>query len=117
RPTDQLGDGIDALTWIPQVADRGAGHAGTELLVTDEGGFPGAQLVDRRFPDVVQERRQPGDQLRRRERRGEQCVAEDVMAVPPALLHSLAGLELRHDARQEPSRIEQLQSALYLIGH
>jgi len=52
--TDQFGHGVDDLAWISQVPKRGPGHAGTDLLVTNEGGFPIAQFVDRRFPDVVQ---------------------------------------------------------------
>src|SRR5207248_2981381 len=93
----------------------GPGHVGTDLLVTDERRFPVAQLMDRGFPDVVQQRRQSRNQLRRSEGRGEQRVAEDVVAVPAPLLHPLTGLELWQDAREEAGRIEQLQSALRLF--
>jgi len=58
-----FGHGVDDLAWISQVPKRGPGHAGTDLLVTNEGGFPIAQFVDRRFPDVVQERRKPRNQI------------------------------------------------------
>src|SRR5438876_843643 len=33
--TDQLSNTVDDLTWISQVPERGAGHAGADLLVTD----------------------------------------------------------------------------------
>ena len=113
--TNQLGDCVDDLTRISQVPERGPGHVGTDLLVTDERRFPVAQLVDRGFPDVVQQRRQSRNQLRRSEGRGEQRVAEDVVAMPAPLLHPLTGLELWQDARQEAGRIEQLQAALRLL--
>src|SRR5207247_2062355 len=92
--------------------ERGPSHGRPDLLVTDERGFPVAQLVDLRFPDVVQERSQPGDQLRRSERRGEQRVAEDIMAVPATLLHPLAGLELRPAVRSRTVPSHSISSVL-----
>ncbi len=53
------------------MAEGGPGHFRALLLVTDEGRFPLVELVHRWFPNIVQQRGEPRDQLRRGERRGE----------------------------------------------
>ena len=60
--------------------------------MTDEGRLPLAKFVHGGLADIVQERGEPGDQIRGSERGGQQRVAEDIVAVPAALLHALAGL-------------------------
>ena len=60
---DQLDDGIGHVAWIAEVAQRHAGHPGSDLLVPDEGGLAIFELVDGGLTHIVHQRGEARDQL------------------------------------------------------
>ena len=118
-----MGDGFDLLLRESQPLQRLGGEIGTNDVVADEGPVgPGGC----RFADVVEERRQADEDVRRGGGHHQQSVAEHVVRVIAALFDPLARRHLGEDAFDEPALVEELegkarslrdQNLPKLVGH
>src|SRR4029077_19176549 len=102
----EVDDRVDLLLREAKPLEGGPGHAGADLLMPGEGSVRGG---GGRLADVVKQRAQAHDKLRRGLVDGEQRVPENVVRVVAALPDALASGQVRQDDLEKPAGIEELE--------
>ena len=105
---DQPGHHLDLLDREAQSAEGAGGQVGPDRLV------PGERTVGRgrgRLPHVVEQGREPGQEVIRRGVQRQQRVPEHIVRVIATLLHAFARRQLRKHNAEQPTLVQQLHGA------